>query len=104
MKELNRKDKDTLEFVKQQIEERQKQFLYTKTNLNRNHIIFEVDLSTGSINEAKFEEKATTINWQDAVRGNLSTNKEVVINEGSIYLFALNRKSVMKQLRANYGV
>jgi hypothetical protein len=104
MEGLNKRDKDTLEFVKQQIAESQKKFLYTKTNLNRNHILFEVDLSTGVINEAKFQEKATTINWQDAVRGNLSTNKEVIINEGSIYLFALNRKSVMKQIRTNYGV
>jgi hypothetical protein len=103
MEGLNKRDRDTLEFVKQQILETQKKLLETKTNLNRNHILFEINLSTGAINQAKFEEKATVLKWQDAVKGNLSTNKEVIVNEDCIYLFALNEKSVMKQLTINHG-
>lgn len=91
------KERDTIEIIKQQVKDLQKVLLGSAKNLNRGHKLFKVDLINKTIVEAEFESD-TSIKWAEAISIKTIPRKKVVVSENCIYLFGLNKKSIIKQL------
>lgn len=98
MLKLQSKETDKVEIIQQQIRELQKVLLGYKRNLNRGHRLFEINLVDNTIVEAKFEVD-NVLKWNDAVsKNNSQRKKKVIVEENCVYLFGLNKKSILKQL------
>lgn len=70
---------------------------------HENHTLFEVDLKAKTIEKAIYD-KNLCINWEDAVKGFISTNKQVTKNNDCIYISALNKRNVIKILKRDYQI
>lgn len=100
--DIDIKVKDKIEFVKQQQAEIQKVF-DSKIIPHENHTLFEVDLKTGEICLAIFDEQPA-IKWEDALKGQISVKKKVTKKENCIYISALNKKNVIKILKRDFNI
>ena len=100
MKELQTKEKDKIEQVKQQVQEIQTVFDY-QIKPQKNHSLFEIDLNLKTIELAKFDE-LPAIKDEDAMKGNISTQKKVTKKENCVYISALNKKNVLKILKRDF--
>lgn len=97
MKELQTKEKDKIEQVKQQVQQIQTVFDYT-LKPKRGHALFEVNLLSRTIEIAQFDEQPI-VKYEDAVKGKISTKKKITKKENCIYISALNKKNVLKILQ-----
>lgn len=102
MKELQIKQKDKIEQVKQQVKEIQTVFDY-RIRPQKNHSLFEIDLNLKTIELAKFDE-LPAIKYDDAMKGNISAQKKVTKKENCIYISALNKKNVIKILKRDFNI
>jgi hypothetical protein len=102
MKEIEVKQKDKIEQVKQQVQEIQTVFDY-KIIPKKNHTLFEVNLVLKTIEIAKFDE-LPAIKFEEAMKGNIVAQKKVTKKENCIYISALNKKNVFKILKRNFNI
>lgn len=117
MRELHKKDKDKVEYVKQQIQEIQKVLDY-RIIPKKNHILYEINLSKKTIEIATYTAPKTTIMWHEALTmyhkvsfnkidlNNVTTitKSEVIKQENCVYVFALNKKNVIKILERDFNI
>lgn len=66
---------------------------------HKGHTLFEVNILTGQITKAVFEDPPAI----DLLTGDTSKNRKVNINEGCLYISALNKKNVLKILKRDYN-
>lgn len=95
--------RDTLEHVKQTVQERQLQLDYT-LRPHENHTRFEYNVITEQLVEATYEERNTVIKWEDAVNRNFSVKRSIVKNDNCIYVSALNEENAKKILRREHNI
>lgn len=95
------KPKDQIEEVKQTKVEHQHKFLKRERYYN-GHKCFEYNTKTKELKEALFEEEV--VKFTDAMQGNVSTSKKVVINVDSLYVTALNRKNAIKKFKKIHNI
>jgi hypothetical protein len=100
MKELQKKDKDKVEQVKQQVQEIQTVF-DSRIRPKKNHTLFEINIVEKIIEKVLFDE-LPIVKWEDAVKGNISTKNKVTKKPNCIYISALNRKNVVKILKRDF--
>lgn len=79
--------------------EQKKQLMYFETMvLNRGHKLFEVNLKEGTINEAVYHTK-DIVNFTEAqLNPGFKGHHKLVVKPDCIYIGALNKKNVEKQL------
>ena len=95
-------EKDKIEQVKQQVQEIQTVFDY-KIIPQKNHTLFEVNLKLKTIEIAEFDE-LPAIKFEEAMKGNIITQKKVTKKENCVYISALNKKNVLKILMRDFGI
>ena len=95
-------EQDKIENIKQQQAEIQKVF-DSKIIPHENHTLFEVDLNTKEIFLAVFDEQPA-IKWEDALKGQISSQKKVTKKDNCIYISALNKKNVIKILKRDFNI
>ena len=116
MKELEKKQKDQVEEVKQTVQESKIVFI-GKTLVRKNHILFEVDKSEMTIKKAKYEKLDEIANYKDYLgvskkqssKNNIldvgqSTKGKVITKPNCIYISAMNVENVLKVLVRDYGL
>ena len=102
MKELQKKDKDKVEQVKQQVQEIQTVF-DSRIRPQKNHTLFEVNLVLKTIEIAEFDE-LPAVNFEEAMKGNIIAKKKVTKKENCVYISSLNKKNVLKILKRDFGI
>lgn len=100
MKELQKQEKDKIEQIKQQVQEIQTVFDY-KIIPQKGHTLFEVNLVLKTIEIAEFDE-LPAIKFEEAMKGNIITQKKVTKKENCVYISALNKKNVIKILNRDF--
>lgn len=95
-------EQDKIENIKQQQAEIQKVF-DSKIIPHENHTLFEIDLNTKEIKLAVFDEQPA-IKWEDALKGQISSQKKVTKKDNCIYISALNKKNVIKILKRDFNI
>ena len=96
------KIKDKLENVKQTKKEAQHVLSHSLKPQN-GHTLFCYNKNTKEITLAKFSELGA-LKWEDAVKGFLSANKKVIIEDNCIYRASLNKKNFIKILKRDYNI
>lgn len=91
---LNPLNREQTEIVKLASIEKQKK-LIGQIQLHRGHTLFEVNIKTGEIKEAVYEEKL--VEWRSD--GKVIKKKSITIDKNCIYLGALNKKNLIKKLK-----
>ena len=94
------KVEDKIEIVKQTQAESQR-ILVGELRPKKNHILFEFNLEEKTIERAKFRTSGD-IDFQKALKGDISSNKEVDIKEGCFYVSALNEENAWKKLAKRF--
>ena len=104
MENLNLKpvQEDKIEVFKQTTEEIQTIFDRT-VYPQKNHTLFEIDLISGEVKKAEFD-APPAIKFTDAMVGVISAKKKVTKKPNCIYVFALNKKNVIKILKRDFGL
>lgn len=102
MKELETRNTDQIEEVAQTKKETQK-VLECTMKPYAGHTLFEVDLANRKIKVAKFDE-LPAVKYEDAMQGNISVKKQITKRENCIYISCLNKKSLLKILKRDYGI
>lgn len=98
---LEKEQEDTkIEFVKQ-VEVESQRILVGELKPEKGHTLFEINLKTNEIGRAEFKTKGD-VNFEQAVKGDLSNNKEVDIKEDCFYVSALNEKNAWKKLKKRF--
>ena len=95
-------EKDKVEITKQQIQEIQTVFDY-RIIPQKNHTLFEVNLSLKTIEIAEFDE-VPAVKFEEAMKGNIIAQKKVTKKENCVYISALNKKNVLKILKRDFGI
>ena len=95
-------EKDKIENVKQQVQEIQTVF-DSRITPQKNHTLFEVNLNLKTIEVAEFDEQPS-IKYEEAIKGNIVTQKKVTKKENCVYISALNKKNVFKILKRDYKI
>jgi len=96
MKELEIKTKDKVVITAQQ-EKKYEHKLVRSIRPHKGHTLFKVCEKTGDISEAEFEKQDLQIkDLSNPLLG--AVKKKVIIEEGFIYISALNKKNVIKKL------
>ena len=98
MKELNPKNVDRIENVKQTKREQQTIFSHT-SRPQKNHILYQWSFDTKTLTVAEYKPRDTVITWEDAVKGLISTKRKVIIVPNCEYVTAMNENSALKKLR-----
>lgn len=88
--------KDKVEIVNQKQAESQR-VLVGSLQPQKNHILFEYDMTTNKMRRAEFK-KNLEVNFNSALDGDYSLNKQVDIKDGCFYIPALNEKNAWKKL------
>ena len=95
-------EKDKIEQVKQQVQEIQTVFDY-KIIPQKNHTLFEVNLSLKTIEIAEFDE-LPAVKFEEAMKGNIVAQKKVTKKENCVYISSLNKKNALKILKRDFGI
>jgi len=95
-------EKDKIELLKQQVQE--KQTIFDSTIIpKKNHTLFEVNLYLRTIKIAEFDE-IPAIKYTEAIKGNIIAQKKITKKENCIYVSSLNKKNVLKILKRDFGI
>ena len=114
---LKHKLKDKVEITKQQQAEIQKVF-DSRIIPKKNHILFEFNILTKTIEVADFKTPNTTIHWVEALEmyykkklvkidiynPKTKTKSELIKKDNCIYISALNKSNVIKILKRDFQV
>lgn len=95
-------EKDKVEIVKQQQAEIQK-VLESTLKPSKGHTLFEVNLIDNTIEIAEFDE-LPNVKWEDALKGQISSQKKITKKPNCIYISALNKNNVLKILKRNFNI
>lgn len=100
MKELKAHLKEEIQIRvdKQQQKESRLQLLGT-IKPKKGQFIFEIDTVTGEVFQAEFV--CATVDYADAVKGNISAGIEMVVKENCIYIPAINEANALKKYKKN---
>jgi len=93
-------EKDKIEQVKQQVQEIQTVF-DSRIKPKKNHILYEINIAKQTIEKAVFDE-LPIVKWEDAVKGNISTQSKITKKPNCIYISAMNKKNVAKILKRDF--
>lgn len=102
MKELETKEKDKIEQVKQTVQEIQTVYL-GKHKPQKNHTLFEINTIDRTIVKAEFD-TLPAIDYKAAMDKQISSFKKITVKANCIYISALNVKNVIKILNREYGI
>lgn len=97
MKELQKKEKDQIENVKQVAIEKQTVLLGT-ARPKKGHTMFEYNYKEKTIVKAEFDE-LPAVKFTDAANGLKSALKKITKKPDCIYVSALNKKNALKVLK-----
>lgn len=100
--EINTKQKDKIENIKEQVQEIQNVFI-GRIKPKKGHTLYEINPIKKTISVAKFDEQPA-LKFTDAMNGFISANKKVTKKEGCIYISALNVKNAIKILNRDFGI
>lgn len=95
MKELIKNYSDKIEIVKQQQKKTEIKFSHS-IKPHKGHTLFEINTITFEIKKAIFRTKDAC--YLKAIRGELFSKKDVIMNENCVYISALNEKNAFKKL------
>jgi|TARA_R110000851_G_C12800240_1_gene537370 hypothetical protein len=102
MKELNL-GLETKEKVKVEISQEKEdvyELIYQGTIIpHENHTLWEIDIKTKKIKEAKYFKKDYIFNPNFRKGDKISINSEIIINEGKVYVSALNKPNAIKKMK-----
>jgi hypothetical protein len=102
MKELEKKETDKIENVKQVSIENQTVFLGT-ARPKQGHTMFEFNFKLNTIVEAQFDE-LPALKFTDAASGQKSSSKKITKKPDCIYVSALNKKNALKILKRDLNI
>lgn len=102
MKELQKKEADKIENVKQVSIEKKQVFL-GKVHPRNGHTMFECNYKLKTIVKAQFDE-LPAVNFTEAQKGNIVTKKKITKKQDCIYVSALNIKNAIKILKRDAGL
>lgn len=88
--------KDRLEIKAEKGHEKQHKLIGRIVPQN-GHTLFKVNDETSEVSLAEYEKQ--DINFQDAVNGNVTTSRKVIIEDGYSYYSALNKRNALKKHR-----
>ena len=77
-------------------EQEKKLKLLTTIKPHRGHTLFKVNTETREISEAEFEE--TDVEYHSVINKQNVSKRKVIVEEGHIYVSALNKKNVLKKI------
>ena len=97
MKELEKQIKEPTEFVDQQ-EKKTVEKLVARHFPHRNHTMFELDMKTGTMVPAEFEEQDVKYDPKWTKEKSIGCHKKLVIKKDCLYISALNEKNARKHL------
>jgi hypothetical protein len=92
---LFKEDQDKVK-VSAEKEQEKKQKLLTTIKPHRGHTLFKVNTETMEISKAEFEK--TDIDYLNVVNKNNVSKRKVIVEEGHVYISALNKKNVIKKM------
>lgn len=96
---IEKEQEDKIEQVKQT--DIQRQLIYIGSlKPKKGHTLFEVNIKTGTIENAEFN-YGSTIQFEHAKEGLKKSNKSVIKKPDCIYISALNKNNVINKLKAN---
>ena len=101
MKKIELQTKDKTEITKQAKKDIQR-VLVGNMQPQKNHTIFEVNLTDSTIEKAKFD-RNLTITFSDAMSSK-NENKSISKKADCIYISALNKKNVIKILKRDFDI
>lgn len=102
MKETEIKKQEPIENVKQTQHEIKKVLtgvLYPK----QGHTLFEINVDEQTIEKASFD-APPILQYNEAMKGNLSAKKKLTRKAGCVYISALNKKNVIKILKRDFNI
>jgi hypothetical protein len=95
--------KDPVQQVEQKEVHNQKEKFLKRLKPHKGHTAYKYHVATGELSKATFVEK--DVSFVRAQKGlPLSKNKKIIVEEGYVYLTALNVKNAIKKLAQYYGV
>jgi hypothetical protein len=110
MKELQKKEQDKIENVKQ-VSIEKKQVLIGRNIPHNGHKVWEYNKDTHEVILAKvndvpkaFTTKLKTNNINYFAKHKIETKGKVEVKKNCIYITALNKKNVIKILKRDYGI
>ena len=102
MKEIEQKNQDKIENVKQVSIEKKHVFIGS-AKPPPGHTTFEVNYDLKTIEKASFD-KPQAVKFTDAAKGINVTPKKITIKKNCLYISALNKKNVLKILKRDFGI
>lgn len=100
MKELNQHIKSDIKVsVQKDQKKEQKNILIGQIKPNDGHTLFKVNKETGEVSKAQF--RAKNVSYIKAIKGDFSELKDLVIEEGFVYIPALNKENAAKCFNRN---
>lgn len=100
MKELENKDKDVVVNVAEKPVEYTENYLHTAV-LKRGQKMWMIHKDTLEIKEAQYKEQA--IRFEDAVVGNVSSARKLIVEHGWFYIAAINKKNAYLKFLKHIG-
>ena len=96
--ELLNKEKAKTEL--QQEKQQEYQLVYQGTIIpHEGHILYEINLSTNEIKEAEYLAQDYVLDWEWHPSKKPRVDSSVVMNEGCVYISALNKNNAMKKFK-----
>lgn len=102
MKEIQQKNPDKIENVKQFSIERQKVFIGSAKPMP-GHTTFEVNYELHTIEKASFD-VPPAVKFTDAAQGLLNNSRKITTKKNCVYISSLNKKNVLKILERDFGI
>jgi len=96
---LKPKQKDKIQIQAEQQEEYKLEFV-KRIIPKENHTLYEINVETNSITEAKFNlNQDYRLNWNWKKGDRIASKKSLIVNEGCVYVSALNKSNALKQYK-----
>lgn len=96
MKETEIVIKDQVEIVSEHKQKKELKHM-TQTIMSPGHKCFELNIETGDIVEAQYIQ--TTVSFDKAKNGSLSSQRKLIIKDKCLYTTALNMKNALKRFK-----
>lgn len=89
-----KKKEESIEIVAEQQQEKKLQFAGS-IRPHRGHTLYKVNVKTLEIDKAEFEKQDISF---EEVQNKKKPNKKIIIEDGFVYISALNEKNVIKKM------